>query len=106
MLHRLGHLFSNKNFLVFCSATQNLKNGNSTSHSSINKTAIQESKAAERERIRQEFYATYDVMTGIRIAATLSCLFLFFVFLVVYKGRNKANSVLNVSYFFFSPELA
>lgn len=85
---------------MFCySSSKSLKTSNG--HSTINQTAIDEAaaaaKAAERERIRQEFYATYDVMTGIRIAATLSCLFLFFVFLVVYKGRNKANSVLNVS---------
>lgn len=32
-------------------------------------------RAAERDRVRIEFYATYDVMTGVRIAATLGGFF-------------------------------
>lgn len=53
--------------------------------------------AAERERIKAEFYATYDVMTGVRIAATLGCMFALMVFLIVYKSRSETSSVLDVS---------
>lgn len=48
----------------------------------------------ERERVRMEFYATYDVMTGIRIAATLSGFFLLMIVLVLYKSRSKTNQAL------------
>lgn len=55
-----------------------------------------ERAAAERERQREEYYATYDVMTGVRIAATLGCFFAFMVFLIAYKSRNKDDGM-NVS---------
>lgn len=45
--------------------------------------------AAERERIRMEFFSTYDVMTGIRIATTLGGFFGLMVFLVIYKSRGE-----------------
>lgn len=45
--------------------------------------------AAERERIRVEFFSTYDVMTGVRIATTLGSFFGLMVFLVVYKSRGE-----------------
>lgn len=48
-----------------------------------------EQKAAERERIRVEFFSTYDVMTGVRIATTLGSFFGLMVFLVVYKSRGE-----------------
>lgn len=48
-----------------------------------------EQKAAERERIRVEFFSTYDVMTGVRIATTLGGFFGLMVFLVVYKSRGE-----------------
>lgn len=48
----------------------------------------------ERERIRSEFYATYDVMTGIRIAATLGGFFAFVIILVMYKSRSHTNQAL------------
>lgn len=51
----------------------------------------------ERERLRMEFYATYDVMTGIRIAATLGGFFVLMVFLIVYKSRSHSNKALRVS---------
>lgn len=41
-----------------------------------------------------EFFAKYDVMTGIRIAATLGGFFIFMVFLVVYKSRSKSSKAL------------
>ncbi|KAG5675738.1 hypothetical protein PVAND_005616 [Polypedilum vanderplanki] len=44
----------------------------------------------DRLRMREEFYATYDVMTGIRIAATLGGFFLLMVFLIVYKSRSHS----------------
>ncbi|KAG7305616.1 hypothetical protein JYU34_009708 [Plutella xylostella] len=51
--------------------------------------------AEERDRVRIEFYATYDVMTGVRIAATLGGFFALMVFLVVYKSRSKSVKALN-----------
>lgn len=53
----------------------------------------------QRERLRMEFYATYDVMTGIRIAATLGGFFVLMVFLIVYKSRSHSNKALRVSIF-------
>lgn len=50
---------------------------------------------AERDRVRVEFYATYDVMTGVRIAATLGGFFALMVFLIVYKSRSKSVKALN-----------
>lgn len=50
--------------------------------------------AAERERIRMEFFATYDVMTGVRIAATLGGFFGLMVFLVVYKSRGAQHETM------------
>ncbi|XP_062552410.1 uncharacterized protein LOC134217625 [Armigeres subalbatus] len=46
----------------------------------------------ERERQRMEFYATYDVMTGVRIAATLGGFFGLMVFLVIYKSRTRSTA--------------
>uniref|UniRef100_A0A182R0L1 Uncharacterized protein n=1 Tax=Anopheles farauti TaxID=69004 RepID=A0A182R0L1_9DIPT len=46
----------------------------------------------ERERLRMEFYATYDVMTGVRIAATLGGFFGLMVFLVIYKSRTRSTA--------------
>lgn len=42
---------------------------------------------SEREQVKIEFYKTYDVMTGVRIAATLGGFFSLMVLLVVYKSR-------------------
>ncbi|XP_041566099.1 mucin-5AC [Drosophila elegans] len=52
--------------------------------------------AAERARIRAEFFATYDVMTGVRIAATLGGFFGLMVFLIVWKSRSSSNETLKV----------
>ncbi|CAG4941498.1 unnamed protein product [Colias eurytheme] len=54
-----------------------------------------DSSQAERDRVRIEFYATYDVMTGVRIAATLGGFFALMVFLIVYKSRSKSVKALN-----------
>ncbi|OWR52588.1 uncharacterized protein LOC116766620 [Danaus plexippus] len=54
-----------------------------------------ERSQAERDRVRVEFYATYDVMTGVRIAATLGGFFALMVFLIVYKSRSKSVKALN-----------
>ncbi|XP_068140128.1 serine-rich adhesin for platelets [Drosophila tropicalis] len=51
---------------------------------------------AERARIREEFFATYDVMTGVRIAATLGGFFGLMVFLIVWKSRSSSNETLKV----------
>lgn len=42
---------------------------------------------SEREQLKIEFYKTYDVMTGVRIAATLGGFFSLMVLLVIYKSR-------------------
>ncbi|KAG8271988.1 hypothetical protein J6590_052020 [Homalodisca vitripennis] len=47
----------------------------------------------EREQIRIEFYKTYDVMTGVRIAATLGGFFGLMVLLVIYKSKCKSRSL-------------
>uniref|UniRef100_A0A1B0EWS5 Uncharacterized protein n=1 Tax=Lutzomyia longipalpis TaxID=7200 RepID=A0A1B0EWS5_LUTLO len=66
----------------------------STIQPPANGTLSPQSLAAERERIRMEFYATYDVMTGVRIAATLGGFFGLMVILVMYKSRSHSNSAL------------
>lgn len=48
---------------------------------------------SQREQIRIEFYKTYDVMTGVRIAATLGGFFGLMVLLVVYKSKCKSRSL-------------
>ncbi|KAI8124980.1 hypothetical protein CVS40_4698 [Lucilia cuprina] len=50
----------------------------------------------ERDRIRREFFETYDVMTGVRIAATLGGFFGLMVFLIVWKSRSSSNETLKV----------
>ncbi|XP_024946223.1 uncharacterized protein LOC107273173 isoform X3 [Cephus cinctus] len=49
---------------------------------------------SEREQLKIEFYKTYDVMTGVRIAATLGGFFSLMVLLVVYKSRCKSSKQL------------
>lgn len=44
--------------------------------------------------MRTEFFATYDVMTGVRIAATLGGFFGLMVFLVIYKSRGETHETL------------
>lgn len=43
------------------------------------------------ERTRADFFKTYDVMTGVRIAGTLGGFFSLMVLLVVYKSRCKSG---------------
>ncbi|XP_050524502.1 uncharacterized protein LOC126896088 [Daktulosphaira vitifoliae] len=47
----------------------------------------------KREMIKAEFYSTYDVMTGVRIASTLGGFFLMMVLLVLYKSKCKTRSL-------------
>ncbi|XP_071452874.1 uncharacterized protein [Hetaerina americana] len=47
---------------------------------------------AKAKKEREEYYSTYDPMTGIRIAATLGGFFSLMVFLVVYKSRCRCRS--------------
>lgn len=42
----------------------------------------------------EEFYKTYDVMIGVRIAATLGGFFALMVVLVVYKSKSKTERAL------------
>ncbi|XP_069696123.1 uncharacterized protein [Periplaneta americana] len=48
---------------------------------------------SSREQMRIDFYRTYDVMTGVRIAATLGGFFSLMVLLVVYKSKCKSKSL-------------
>ena len=50
-------------------------------------TSVVTPTLSEREQLKIEFYKTYDVMTGIRIAGTLAGFFIFMVLLVIYKSR-------------------
>lgn len=61
----------------------------------FNKT-ITDPIQSEREIIRRQFFATYDVMTGVRIAATLGGFFGLMVFLIVWKSRSSSNETLKV----------
>lgn len=47
-----------------------------------------------KTKIAEEFYATYDVMTGIRIAVTLGGFFAFVVLLVLVKSKSKTERAL------------
>ncbi|GJQ76693.1 hypothetical protein Trydic_g15545 [Trypoxylus dichotomus] len=46
------------------------------------------------EQGKINFYRTYDVMTGVRIAATLGGFFVLMVILVVYKSKSKTERAL------------
>lgn len=61
-----------------------------------NQTAAPTPTLSPRELIRAQFFATYDVMTGVRIAATLGGFFGLMVFLIVYKSRSSSNETLKV----------
>ena len=61
-----------------------------------NKTLQEHLYQQERDRIRREFFETYDVMTGVRIAATLGGFFGLMVFLIVWKSRSSSNETLKV----------
>ncbi|KAJ6648493.1 hypothetical protein Bhyg_03723, partial [Pseudolycoriella hygida] len=71
-------------------STNEFQNGSASSSNST----VFDKAGAERERIRMEFYATYDVMTGVRIAATLGGFFGLMVFLVVYKSRGETQETM------------
>ncbi|XP_017883584.1 uncharacterized protein LOC108627058 [Ceratina calcarata] len=53
------------------------------------------STLSEREQLKIEFYKTYDVMTGVRIAATLGGFFGLMILLLVYKSRCKSSKQLD-----------
>lgn len=79
-------------------AFTNTYKSTSSTRSYINYTNRSDTLTAlERLRLREEFFATYDVMTGVRIAATLGGFFFLMVFLVVYKSRSHSNKALRVS---------
>lgn len=42
----------------------------------------------------REYYKTYDVMTGVRIAATLGSFFGLMVLLVLYKSKSKTEKAM------------
>lgn len=60
----------------------------------VSKAREEELRAAEKARVKAEFYATYDVMTGVRIATTLGSFFSLMVFLIVWKSRSNSNETM------------
>ncbi|XP_044735715.1 uncharacterized protein LOC123297942 [Chrysoperla carnea] len=70
----------------------------SKSQSSVTQSPLSTTTISANELIKREFYATYDVMTGIRIAATLGGFFGLVVILVVYKSKSKTEKALNDPY--------
>lgn len=58
------------------------------------------STLSEREQLKIEFYKTYDVMTGVRIAATLGGFFGLMILLLVYKSRQVIFFTILVFFFF------
>ncbi|XP_066909818.1 uncharacterized protein [Halyomorpha halys] len=48
---------------------------------------------SQEEYVKIQFYKTYDVMTGVRIAATLGGFFSLMVLLVIYKSKCKSRSL-------------
>lgn len=57
-------------------------------------TASPNKSQEELQRQIEDFYRTYDPMTGIRIAATLGGFFALMVILVVYKTKSKTEKAL------------
>lgn len=57
-----------------------------------------------REQERIDFYRTYDVMTGVRIAATLGGFFGLMVILVLYKSKSKTEKVIKVPILFVAQQ--
>lgn len=49
---------------------------------------------SEYDQAKIEYYRSYDVMTGVRIAATLGGFFALMVLLVVYKSKSKTEKAL------------
>lgn len=49
---------------------------------------------SEIEEAKIKFYSSYDVMTGVRIAATLGAFFGLMVILIVYKSKSKTEKAL------------
>ncbi|KAJ8867846.1 hypothetical protein PR048_031651 [Dryococelus australis] len=71
-------------------------NHNSTTPSTLvnpNRGLPTATPTIDREQMKLEFYSTYDVMIGVRIAATLGGFFSLMVLLVVYKSKCKSKSL-------------
>ena len=49
-----------------------------------------------REQIRIDYYNTYDPMVGMRIALTLSGLFIIMLLMIFLKGRSEAEFLLKM----------
>lgn len=62
-------------------------------HGGGNGSASAPPTISSREQTRLDFYRTYDVMTGVRIAATLGGFFSLMVLLVVYKSKCKSKTL-------------
>lgn len=62
-------------------------NGSSQQESNITSTTAKSILSSTTDP--REYYKTYDVMTGVRIAATLGSFFGLMVLLVLYKSKSK-----------------
>lgn len=92
-----NNIVSNETVIIYqygggsTSSSSSINSGSSNS-GSISSSTMQTTTTGvdwERERVRMEFYATYDVMTGVRIAGTLAGFFGLMVMLVMYKSRTN-----------------
>ncbi|ENN82075.1 hypothetical protein YQE_01547, partial [Dendroctonus ponderosae] len=68
-------------------------NGSSQQESNITSTTAKSILSSSTTDPR-EYYKTYDVMTGVRIAATLGSFFGLMVLLVLYKSKSKTEKAL------------
>lgn len=69
-------------------------NGSSTEATSTFLPSTLDPLELNKTRIAEEFYSTYDVMTGVRIAMTLGGFFAFMVILVLYKSKSETEKAL------------
>ncbi|RZC41261.1 hypothetical protein BDFB_012023 [Asbolus verrucosus] len=57
-------------------------------------TTTLDPEEVKRQENTEQLYKTYDVMTGVRIAATLGAFFGLMVILVLYKSKSKTEKAL------------
>lgn len=84
-----NNIVSNETVVIYQYGGSSTSSSSGSSSSSSTMQTTTTGVDWERERVRMEFYATYDVMTGVRIAGTLAGFFGLMVMLVMYKSRTN-----------------
>ncbi|XP_044255766.1 uncharacterized protein LOC123005833 [Tribolium madens] len=69
-------------------------NGSQEQNTTIQPSLYPTLNPVQRRELEKDFYETYDVMTGVRIAATLGGFFGLMVILVLYKSKSKTERAL------------